>query len=94
MEDAIYSNPAIAEACVFGVPDERFGEVPALVYYCKPGEDLSKDALTSFLAEHLAAFKIPVHIWQYDEPLPKLGTAKIAKIILSAKHKKILEEAA
>jgi len=93
VEDAIYTNPAIAEACVFGVPDERFGEVPALVYHCKQGTSLSTDDLTGFLKEHLAPFKIPVHIWQYDEPLPKLGTAKIAKIVLSAKHRKMLEEA-
>ena len=83
VEDAIYSNKSIAEACIFGVEDERFGEVPALVYHVKEGsQHLSQDELLDYLKDKLAPFKMPVHIWQYDEPLPKLGTAKIAKIVL------------
>ncbi len=92
VEAAIYSNPAIAEACIFGVPDERFGEVPALVYYVKEGHNLSQDDLLDYLKDKLAPFKMPVHIWQYDEPLPKLGTAKIAKIVLAKKHRDMLAE--
>ncbi|NCN83350.1 MAG: acyl--CoA ligase [Sphingomonadales bacterium] len=87
VEAAVYANPAVAEACIFGVPDERFGEVPALVYHTKDGHSLSKDELLESLKHQLAPFKMPVHIWQYDEPLPKLGTAKIAKIVLAKKHR-------
>jgi long-chain acyl-CoA synthetase len=75
------------EACIFGVPDERFGEVPALVYHTKDGHSLTDEELMEFLKHQLAPFKLPVHIWQYDEPLPKLGTAKIAKIVLAKKHR-------
>lgn len=92
VEDAVYSNAAVGEACVFGVEDERFGEVPALVYNVKDGESLSQDALLEFLKDKLAPFKMPVHIWQYDEPLPKLGTAKIAKIVIAKKHREMLDE--
>ena len=92
VEAAIYSNPAIAEACIFGVNDERFGEVPALVYHVKDGQNLPQDALLDFLKDKLAPFKMPVHIWEYDEPLPKLGTAKIAKIVLAKKHREMLAE--
>jgi len=87
VEAAVYANPAVAEACIFGVPDERFGEVPALVYHTKDGHSLSKEELLESLKHQLAPFKMPVHIWQYDEPLPKLGTAKIAKIVLAKKHR-------
>jgi len=87
VEAAVYANPAIAEACIFGVPDERFGEVPALVYHTKEGHSLSDDELMESLRHQLAPFKLPVHIWQYAEPLPKLGTAKIAKIVLAKKHR-------
>ncbi|SIN69171.1 Acyl-CoA synthetase (AMP-forming)/AMP-acid ligase II [Parasphingorhabdus marina DSM 22363] len=92
VEDAIYSNKSIAEACIFGVEDERFGEVPALVYHVKDGHSLSQDELLDYLKDKLAPFKMPVHIWQYDEPLPKLGTAKIAKIVLAKKHREMLAE--
>jgi len=87
VEAAVYANPAVAEACIFGVPDERFGEVPALVYHTKDGHSLPEDDLLESLKHQLAPFKLPVHIWQYDEPLPKLGTAKIAKIVLAKKHR-------
>jgi len=90
VEAAIYGHTAVSEACIFGVPDERFGEVPALIYYVKEGETLPPDALLDYLKDKLAPFKIPVHIWQYDEPLPKLGTAKIAKIVLAKKHREML----
>lgn len=87
VEAAVYANPAVAEACIFGVPDERFGEVPALVYHTKDGQSLPKEELLETLKHQLAPFKMPVHVWQYDEPLPKLGTAKIAKIVLAKKHR-------
>lgn len=87
VEAAVYANPSVAEACIFGVPDERFGEVPALVYHTKDGHNLPEDELLESLKHQLAPFKLPVHIWQYDEPLPKLGTAKIAKIVLAKKHR-------
>lgn len=87
VEAAVYANPAVAEACIFGVHDERFGEVPALVYHTKDGHSLTDEQLLDSLKSQLAPYKMPVHIWQYDEPLPKLGTAKIAKIVLAKKHR-------
>ena len=90
VEAAIYANKAVGEACVFSVPDDRFGEVPALVYHVKDGHELPRDALLGWLADKIAPFKMPVHVWEYDEPLPKLGTAKIAKIVLAKKHREEL----
>ncbi|WP_417592935.1 class I adenylate-forming enzyme family protein [Parasphingorhabdus sp.] len=87
VEAAVYTNPAVAEACIFGVPDKRFGEVPALVYHVKEGHSLTDEQLLEGLKHQLAPYKMPVHIWKYDEPLPKLGTAKIAKIVLAKKHR-------
>lgn len=81
VEDAIYSHDAVAECSVFGLPDERFGEVPAAVYFPKDGQSLTAEELHAHLSEHIAPFKIPqVHlIWQADKPLPRLGTQKIDK---------------
>ncbi|NNC53391.1 MAG: acyl--CoA ligase [Erythrobacter sp.] len=79
VEEAIYAHDAIAECSVFGVPDERFGEVPAAVYFTHPGKELSKEDLQAFLREHIAPFKIPSVIWKADEQLPRLGTQKVDK---------------
>jgi long-chain acyl-CoA synthetase len=80
VEAAIYEHPAIAEACVFGLPDERMGEVVGAAYHCHPGQDVSPEALREFLATRLGAFKIPIRAWQEPNNLPRLGTEKIDKV--------------
>ncbi|HYN46715.1 MAG TPA: class I adenylate-forming enzyme family protein [Allosphingosinicella sp.] len=87
VEAAIYANPAASEAAVFGVPDERLGEVPAALVYCEQG-GLTAEALTAFLGERLAHFKLPAYIWFSAEPLPKLGTGKIDKVRLREAYRK------
>ena len=88
VEDAIYAHPAVAECSVFGLPDERMGEVPAAVYLTQPGESLSPDDLKSYLAEHIAHFKIPEKLWQAEEQLPRLGTQKVDKRAVKALYAK------
>jgi long-chain acyl-CoA synthetase len=80
VEAAIYAHPAVAEACVFGLPDERLGEIVGAVVHYHPGEHVSTEALIFFLSEHLAPFKVPVCIWVEADPLPRLGTEKIDKV--------------
>ena len=82
VEAAAYEHDAIAELSVFGINDEKYGEVPGLVYHTKEGFELSPDALKAFLAERLAPFKVPVHFWCEPEPLPRLGTQKIDRLTL------------
>ena len=80
VEAALYEHDHVSEASVFGLPHERFGEVPAAVFYCKDGTDISSADMAAFLSDKLAAFKIPGRYWQSAEPLPKLGTEKIDKV--------------
>jgi long-chain acyl-CoA synthetase len=82
VEAALYSHPAVAEAAVFGIADERLGEIVAAVVYPKPGEALTSDALTEYAATKLASFKLPAHLWIVHESLPRLGTGKIDKVSL------------
>jgi acyl-CoA synthetase (AMP-forming)/AMP-acid ligase II len=86
VEGAIYAHPAIAEASVFGLPDELYGEVPAAVYLVKDGASLSPEELRAYLAQHLAPFKLPVVCWQVSEALPRLGTEKVDKRTLREKY--------
>ena len=87
VEAAIYEHPAVAEAAVFGLADERFGEVPGAVVLLREGEMLSTEDLCAFLFEHIAAFKVPARIWFVDQALPRLGTEKIDKVTLRATYR-------
>ena len=84
VEEAIYAHPAVAECSVFGLPDERFGEIPAAVYLTHEGKDLSAEDLQEFLREHIAPFKVPTVMWKSEEQLPRLGTQKVDKRTVKA----------
>ncbi|MBV7265322.1 class I adenylate-forming enzyme family protein [Erythrobacter ani] len=89
VEDAIYAHDDIAECSVFGLPDERMGEVPAAVFRVKQGRDpMSAGQLREFLLGQIAPFKVPLeeHIWPVSEVLPRLGTQKIDKKTLRAQY--------
>lgn len=77
LEQAIYDHPDVIECSVFGVPDDRLGEVPAAVYRTRDGAELPAKELAEFLAETLAAYKIPEKMWRETAPLPRSGTEKI-----------------
>lgn len=82
VESALYEHPDVAEACVFGLPDERLGELVGAVVHPRPGATIDGAALTAFLAERLAKFKLPQRLWFVADPLPRLGTGKIDKVAL------------
>ena len=86
VEAECYACPAVAEAAVFGAPDERLGEVPVAIIYLKDGEQLSDADLRAFLDGKLARFKLPERIIFSAEPLPRLGTGKIDRRALKAQY--------
>jgi acyl-CoA synthetase (AMP-forming)/AMP-acid ligase II len=79
VEAAIYHHPAVAEAAVFGVPDERLGEEVAVALHLRPGAALSAEELQGFLAEHIAKHKIPQYVFVLDEQLPRNANGKFLK---------------
>ena len=86
VEAACYACPTVAEASVFGAPDERLGEVPVAVIFVKGGEQLHEADLLGFLAGRLAKFKIPARVIISDSSLPRLGTGKIDRRALKAQY--------
>lgn len=86
VEAAIYKHPAVHEAAVFGLPDERLGEIVGAAIVLHEGAVMTPEELRSFLAEHLAGFKIPVHVWFRDEQLPRIASGKIFKRQLKADY--------
>ncbi len=78
IENVIATHPAVAEACVLGLPDPKWGERGVAVVSLAPDHALDATALTEFLKERLASYKIPREIVFVDE-IPKSGYGKITK---------------
>ena len=79
VEAAIYEHPAIHEAAVFGIPDERLGEEVAVAVHLTDGAALTADDLRAFLSTKIAAFMIPSRIVIVDDPLPRNPAGKFLK---------------
>ena len=79
VETAIYRHDDIAEAAVFGIPDERLGENVAAAIVLRPGAGLDEAGLREFLASQIAAYKVPERIWFLDEQLPRNANGKFVK---------------
>jgi long-chain acyl-CoA synthetase len=79
VETAIYHHDAIAEAAVFGIPDERLGEEVAAAILLRPGHSLTAEELQEFLSASIAKHKIPAKIWFRDEPIPRNANGKFLK---------------
>ncbi|MFT4518338.1 MAG: long-chain acyl-CoA synthetase [Halioglobus sp.] len=79
VEAAIYRHAAILEVAVFGLPDERLGEVVGAAIVLREGATLTDGELRDFLKTHLASFKIPAQIWFRTEQLPRIASGKIFK---------------
>ena len=82
VEAAIYEHESVLEASVFGIPDERLGEIVYAVVLLKPDEPADGAAFKSFLQNRLAHFKIPEYFDIRINPLPRTGTLKIHKLQL------------
>ncbi|MEH3048159.1 class I adenylate-forming enzyme family protein [Sphingomonas adhaesiva] len=79
VEASLYRHPAVAECCVFGVPDERLGEEVGAAVVAKAGETLSPDALRDHCAALMARHKVPRYLWVVDEALPRNASGKFMK---------------
>jgi fatty-acyl-CoA synthase len=78
VEQVIHSHPAIAEAAVVGVPDERWGEVGRAVVTLHEGAELTEAELLAHLEGRLARYKIPKSVVVVRE-LPHNASGKLLK---------------
>jgi acyl-CoA synthetase (AMP-forming)/AMP-acid ligase II len=81
IEDVIYSLDAVAECAVFGIPDPKWGEVPAAYVMLKPGASLEADHVIERCRRDLAEFKRPRLVRIVDQ-FPKTPIGKIQKNLL------------
>ena len=85
IENVLYQHDAVAECAVFGIPDERWGEVPAAHVVLSPGVAVSEEELVDFCASRIARFKRP-RIVKFVSSLPKTPVGKIQKNELRAPY--------
>ncbi len=83
IEDILQSHPAVAEAAVVGVPDERWGEVCLAFVTLRTGAGAGDDELLEWCRARLARFKVPKEIRFVDE-LPRSAMNKVLKDVLRA----------
>ncbi|MCW5862004.1 MAG: AMP-binding protein [Anaerolineae bacterium] len=78
VENVIYQLPAVAEAAVVGVPDERWGEVGRAFVVLRPGEILDAAAVIAHCRRQIAAYKAPKLVVFIDR-LPRNAAGKVVK---------------
>ncbi len=86
IEEVLYKHPAIDEAAVIGVPDDKWGEVGKAFITLKKGKSTNSDDIRNYLSDKLAKYKIPKY-FEIRDSLPMSGTGKILKKELEKEEK-------
>lgn len=79
VESTLYEHPAVMDAALVGIPHKMLGEEPGAVVSLKPGLHATEAELRGFVAQRLAAFKVPVRIIVLPDLLPRNANGKILK---------------
>src|SRR5579871_5128652 len=79
VEACLHHHPAVAECCVFGVPDARLGEEVATAVVLRAGHKVTAEALRELCAAKLSRHKIPRQIWILADPIPRNANGKFLK---------------
>ena len=95
LEQILTTHPAISQAFLIGMPDDRWGECGCAWVVLTPGQRIEPQAVIDYLAERVAKYKLPRDVWFIEEPdLPKTGTGKVQKNMLQQMAAKLIEELA
>ncbi|HRD29542.1 MAG TPA: long-chain fatty acid--CoA ligase, partial [Caulobacter sp.] len=79
VEATIHQHPAVAECCVFGVPDARLGEEVGAAIVLRAGETLSANDIREHCISLVARHKAPRYVWLLDQSLPRNANGKFLK---------------
>jgi long-chain acyl-CoA synthetase len=79
VENAIFEHPAVLEAAVIGIPDERWGEAVLAIVVPKPGATVEPHEIIEHCRRLIAGYKCPKQVVIRAEALPKSGPGKVLK---------------
>ncbi|WP_430332905.1 long-chain fatty acid--CoA ligase [Rhodococcus sp. ACT016] len=83
LENAVMGHPAVAEAAVIGIPDEKWDERPLVAVVLREGSDTTLDQVRDFLADKVAKWQLPEN-WAVIGEVPKTSVGKFDKKRLRA----------
>jgi len=96
VETVLYTHPDVRECSVFGLPDERLGEVVGCAVWFRAGREVTAEELSQHAAAKMAKFKVPhaEHIFVLDHALPQGATGKLDKKGMRETYGAIVKEKA
>ena len=84
IENILCDHPAISQAAVIGIEDERMGEVAKAFVILKPNQDLDTESLLQWSKDNMANYKVPREV-EFVRELPTNAAGKIMKYLLKDK---------
>jgi long-chain acyl-CoA synthetase len=85
VEAALHRHPAVSEAAIIGLPDDKLGEALFAVIVLRPDTEASEDELISHCRELIGGYKIPRQ-YAFVEALPKSALGKVLKAELREQY--------
>jgi acyl-CoA synthetase (AMP-forming)/AMP-acid ligase II len=86
VEDCLFQHPAVAEAAVIGVPDEKWGETVKALIVRRPGhQDVTEDDVIAFCRERMSHYKCPTSV-EFRDELARTATGKLQKFKLRSPY--------